>query len=72
MIDYEKVYERVEWGFILMMLEAPGFPPIFSHMVGTLIKDVKEVAEVNGDMFECLCSLDQSYKGAPWFQFSLL
>lgn len=29
LIDFEKAYDRVEWEFILMMLEAFGFPSNF-------------------------------------------
>ena len=52
LIDYEKFYDRVEWGFILMTLEALGFPPTFSHMVEILMMDENAIVEVNGDRLD--------------------
>ncbi|XP_059064196.1 uncharacterized protein LOC131856424 [Cryptomeria japonica] len=48
LLDFEKAYDRVEWKFILMMLEAFGFPPYFCLDVQTLLKDASARIEVNG------------------------
>ena len=37
LIDYEKSYDRIEWGFIMMMLEALGFPTHYCRMVSILL-----------------------------------
>lgn len=68
LINYEKIYDRFEWGFILMMLEALGFPGSFSHMVETLMKNARAAIEVNGDrsdFFELSRSIRQGYLLAP-------
>ncbi|XP_059069967.1 uncharacterized protein LOC131859829 [Cryptomeria japonica] len=48
LLDFEKAYDKVEWKFILMMLEAFGFPPYFCLAVQTLLKDASAHIEVNG------------------------
>ena len=35
LIDYEKAYDRIEWNFINMMMEAIGFHNTFIQMVNT-------------------------------------
>jgi non-ribosomal peptide synthetase component F len=47
-LDFEKAYDRVEWKFILMMLEAFGFPPFFRDIVAMLLKGTSTQVEVNG------------------------
>lgn len=39
LLDFEKAYDRVEWEFVLMMLEAFGFPNKLCHYVRVLLKD---------------------------------
>ncbi|XP_059064479.1 uncharacterized protein LOC131856642 [Cryptomeria japonica] len=48
LLDFEKAYDRIEWKFVLMMLEAFGFPPFFCLVVQTLLKDACATVEVNG------------------------
>ena len=48
LLDFEKAYDRVEWRFILMMLEAFGFPPSFCNTVQVLLSDASAQVEVNG------------------------
>ena len=52
LIDYEKAYDRVEWGFVLMMLRALGFLDLYVQMVGVLLNDANASLEVNGNKFE--------------------
>ena len=33
LLDFEKAYDRVEWKFIIMMLQSFGFPPYFCNAV---------------------------------------
>lgn len=55
LVDFEKAYDRVEWRFILMMLEAFGFPKEFCQFVQVLLKDASAQMEING-------SLTQAFK----------
>lgn len=50
LLDFEKAYDRVEWEFILMMLEAFGFPMEFCKWVEILLKDVSAQVEINGSL----------------------
>lgn len=50
LLDYEKAYDRVEWDFILMMLDAFGFPKEFCDIVKVLFKDASALIEVNGSL----------------------
>jgi hypothetical protein len=65
LLDFEKAYDRVEWKFILMMLEAFGFPPFFRNIVAMLLKDASAQVEVNG-MLSAPFSLGRSIRqGCP-------
>lgn len=48
LLDYEKAYDKVEWNFILMMLQALGLPPFFCQMIATLMNGACATMEVNG------------------------
>lgn len=48
LLDFEKAYDRIEWGFVLLMLEDFGFPDSFFHMVKTLFQDATAQVKVNG------------------------
>jgi len=48
LIDYEKAYDRIEWEFIYMMLDAMGFLGPFLSMVKVLMKYANAVVDVNG------------------------
>lgn len=48
LVDFEKAYDRIEWPFILMVLEAFGFPKEFCRMNETLMKDSNAQIEING------------------------
>ena len=48
LLDFEKAYDRIEWKFITMMLEAFGFPRYFCIIVQVLLKDASSQFEVNG------------------------
>lgn len=48
LIDFEKAYDRIEWGYITQMLQSLGFPPGFCKLVKTLLCDANASVEVNG------------------------
>ena len=48
LIDYEKAYDRIELGFIMMMLEVLGFPTHYCRMVSILLFGAKAAVEING------------------------
>ena len=48
LLDFEKAYDRVEWDFILSILQAFGFPAEFVRFVQVLLKDSSARIEING------------------------
>ncbi|XP_059070148.1 secreted RxLR effector protein 78-like [Cryptomeria japonica] len=65
LLDFEKAYERVEWGFILMMLETFGFPPEFCKWVMVLLKDASAQVEVNGSLSQNITLGRSIRQGCP-------
>ncbi|XP_059077114.1 secreted RxLR effector protein 78-like [Cryptomeria japonica] len=63
--DFEKAYDRVEWGFILMMLEAFGFPGEFCKWVIILLKDALTQVEVNGSLSQNITLSRSIRQGCP-------
>ncbi|XP_059077154.1 uncharacterized protein LOC131876266 [Cryptomeria japonica] len=65
LIDFEKAYDRVEWGFLLMMLEAVGFPKVFCQMAYVLLKDASAEVKINDSRSQTI-SLSRSIRqGCP-------
>lgn len=52
LLDFEKAYDGVEWGFIIMMLEAISFPKEFCHLIQVLLKDASTQLDINGSITE--------------------
>ncbi|XP_059067729.1 secreted RxLR effector protein 78-like [Cryptomeria japonica] len=48
LLDFEKAYDKIEWKFIFMMLEAFDFHDLFCHCVLVLLVDAHAQIEVNG------------------------
>ena len=68
LIDYEKAYDRIEWGFIMMMLEALGVPTHYYRMVSILLFGAKAAVEINGvrsEFFSLTRSIRQGCPLAP-------
>jgi len=49
-IDFEKAYDRVEWGFLDACLEAMGFGRVFRGWVTGLLKTAVARVQVNGEV----------------------
>lgn len=47
-IDFEKSYDRIEWPFILDMLEALGFGAFFCYIISTLFSNASAHLTING------------------------
>ena len=68
LLDFEKAYDRVEWKFIIMMLQSFGFPPYFCMAVQSLLTDACAQIEINGsisDSFPLSRSIRQGCPLAP-------
>ena len=50
LLDFEKAYDRVEWNFIIMMLQSFGFPSYFCNAVQILLRDAFAQVEINGSL----------------------
>ncbi|XP_059064555.1 uncharacterized protein LOC131856693 [Cryptomeria japonica] len=50
LLDFEKAYDRIEWGFISMMLDAFGFPSFFCDIVKMLLRDAHAQIDINGSL----------------------
>ena len=48
LLDFEKAYDRIEWDFILSILQAFGFPDEFVRYIQVLLKDSSARIEING------------------------
>ena len=47
---FEKAYDRIEWPFVLGMLEDFGFPSEFCGWVSILFKGSSAIIGVNGEL----------------------
>ncbi|GLJ49275.1 hypothetical protein SUGI_1041170 [Cryptomeria japonica] len=68
LLDFEKAYDRVEWNFISMTLEAFGFPTRFCNLVKMMMNDVFAQIDINGswsDAFPLERSIRQGCPLAP-------
>ncbi|KAH9288546.1 hypothetical protein KI387_032663, partial [Taxus chinensis] len=67
-IDFEKAYDRIEWPFVLTMLQVLGFGPIFIQSVNMLIADASAQISINGlnsEPFGLFWSIRQGFPLAP-------
>jgi len=48
MLDNAKAYDRVQWPFLLKVLEAFQFPPFFCSLIVTMFTDISSSLKVNG------------------------
>lgn len=48
-IDFEKSYDKIEWNFIFVMLQALGFGPSFIASVKMLFSNASTVITLDGN-----------------------
>ncbi|XP_059076993.1 uncharacterized protein LOC131876187 [Cryptomeria japonica] len=65
LLDFEKAYDRVEWDFIIMMLEAFGFPSEFYTYVKVLLQDASTQIDVNGSLSSSIMLSRSIRQGCP-------
>ncbi|XP_059074808.1 secreted RxLR effector protein 78-like [Cryptomeria japonica] len=65
LLDFEKAYDRVEWEFILMMLEAFGFLVEFCKWVKILLKDASAQVDINGSLTQVIKLSRSIRQGCP-------
>lgn len=53
-IDFEKAYDRIEWRYILSMLKALGFGPVFIQSISILFKDASAILNLNNSHFDVI------------------
>lgn len=65
LLDFEKAYDRIEWEFVIRVLERLGFPPSFYRWVKILFKDSNMVIQVNGELSILICLRRSIRQGCP-------
>lgn len=65
LLDFEKAYDRVEWDFIIMMLEAFGFPSELCTYVKVLLQDSFAQIDVNGSLSSSIMLSRSIRQGCP-------
>ena len=64
-IDFSKAYDRIEWPFILAMLQALGFGPNFIQSMEMLFGDVNACITINNLQSEAFGLFRSIRKGCP-------
>lgn len=52
LLDIEKTYDRIEWWFVINVLERLRFSPSFFKLVRILFKYSTTIIDVNGKIYE--------------------
>lgn len=64
-IDFAKAYDCIEWPFILAMLQALGFSPIFLQSVQMLFGDASTCITINGWQSQAFGNFHSIQQGCP-------
>jgi hypothetical protein len=69
LLDFEKTFDRIEWGFLFGALEKLGFGDTWIRWVKALYKGTTSAVKVNGESgldFKLACSVRQGCPLAPY------
>jgi len=69
LLDFEKAFDRIEWGFLFRALEQLGFSQTWVHWVTSLYREATSAIKVNGvpgPMFQLARSVRQGCPLAPY------
>ncbi len=69
LLDFEKAFDRIEWGFLFSALSKLGFNEKWIHWVKTLYKDASSAIRINGSTgptFQLARSVRQGCPLAPY------
>jgi hypothetical protein len=69
LLDFEKAFDKIEWGFLFMALAKLGFNGTWVRWVRSLYQAVSSAIKVNGAIgldFQLARSVRQGYPLAPY------
>jgi mannosylglycoprotein endo-beta-mannosidase len=69
LLDFEKAFDRIEWGFLFRALEQLGFSQTWVHWVTSLYREATSAIKVNGvpgPVFQLARSVRQGCPLAPY------
>jgi hypothetical protein len=64
-IDFEKAFDKVNWTFLLQILEMKGFPPSWNDLLMNTIKGEKVAIRVNDDIGPYFYTHQELRQGDP-------
>ncbi len=70
LLDFEKAFDRIEWGFLFRALEQLGFSQTWVHWVTSLYREATSTIKVNGvpgPVFQLARSVRHGCPLAPYF-----
>ena len=65
LLGFEKVYDRIEWCFVIGMLKAFGFPKKYCDWISILFNEASIVIDVNGNLSEPIRLQRSIRQGCP-------
>jgi len=64
-IDFEKAYDRIEWRFILAMLQVIGFGPYFLRSINMLFRYASVILTMNNAQSQSILLARSVQQGCP-------
>lgn len=65
LLVFEKAYNRIEWPFVMGMLQAFGFPPYFWKWINNLLKDSSTIIDVYDELTQIITLQRSIRQGCP-------